>query len=87
MLHSLGLKLAESLRKLSSAPSVDDALVKGVLKDVSSALLEADVRALRAPAWRAARALGRPLARRCGGFVFWCARGAYPLLCLLRRRR
>jgi signal recognition particle GTPase len=53
MLHSLGLKLAESLRKLSSAPSVDDALVKGVLKDVSSALLEADV-SLRAPTSRAA---------------------------------
>ena len=43
VLHSLGVKLAESLRKLSSAPSVDDALVKGVLKEVSAALLEADV--------------------------------------------
>lgn len=43
VLHSLGLKLAESLKKLSSAPSVDDALVKTVLKDVSAALLEADV--------------------------------------------
>ena len=63
MLHSLGLKLAESLRKLSSAPSVDDALVKGVLKDVSSALLEADVSSARAD-----------LARRRPGLI--CRGGA-----------
>ena len=43
VLHSLGLKLTEALRKLSTAPSVDDELVNGVLKEVARALIEADV--------------------------------------------
>jgi len=64
MLHSLGLKLAESLRKLSSAPSVDDALVKGVLKDVSAALLEADVRSAPLCGLAALRRGGRRPAAR-----------------------
>lgn len=42
VLHSLGVRLAGALGKLNTAV-VDDELIKGIIKDIAAALLEADV--------------------------------------------
>lgn len=43
VLHSLGVQLAGALARLNTSAVVDDELVKGIIKDITSALIAADV--------------------------------------------